>query len=121
LVIVGFSFGGQKSIEVCATLGRQVKKLILIDPVNYHKGDIPNVYGFEIPYNILEAECMYRQAKAMPWSSYISGVQVPPNSQLTTKVKNTLYIPKSNGKDPYADHGEKVWSLDLLNSIRSAL
>lgn len=119
LIICGFSFGGSKAVEVCKTLGRPVKKLILIDPVNHLNGNVKNTTGFSISSNIVEAECYYRIATSMPWSSYISNVLVPPNSFSTTKIQNFIYTPKS--KDPWAAHGEYVWSGVALNSIKKSL
>lgn len=102
------SFGGQKGVEVCEALApRPIKKLILIDPVDYHNPNNPNTRGFAIPRNVLAARCFYRQKPtAQPWSGSISSPQ----------IVNTLYVPTTT--DP---HGEYVWNASTLNEVKASI
>lgn len=108
LVIVGFSFGGQKAVEICETLKRPIKQLVLLDPVDYHNGNKPNLAGFVLPGNVAKAHCFFRGATAVPWSGYIA-------RGLTTWT-NVRYV--ANTADP---HGEYVWKSDTMNIIKGAL
>lgn len=105
--IIAHSFGGQKAVEVCAALNpRVVKKLILIDPVDYNHPAIPNTTGFAIPRNVLNARCFYRQKpSAMPWSGSIS----------SPVIVNTMYVPTTS--DP---HGEYVWNASTINEVKAS-
>jgi len=111
LVIVGFSFGGQKAVEVCSALAKPIKKLILIDPVDYHNGGKPNTVGFTVPDNVASAACFYREAKKIPWSSYIT--------KGGTEWFNKKYVPVS--KNEAEGHGEYVWKPETMTLIKSAL
>lgn len=105
--IIAHSFGGQKAIEVCNELARPVKKLILLDPVDYHNAATPNSVGFAVPRNVLAARCFYRQKpSAAPWSGNISSPQ----------IVNTMYVPTTS--DP---HGEYVWNSSTMNEVKASL
>jgi hypothetical protein len=126
LVIVGFSFGGQKSIEVCAELARPIKKLILLDPVDYHNPNVPNTAGFTLPDNVLAANCYYRLPRDMPWSGHVVKAKcefynkkytpkpVTPPAGMTDTKAIASYIET-------VQHGEYVWSEETINAVRSAL
>lgn len=106
--LICHSFGGQKGVEVCAALNpRVVKKLILIDPVDYNNPMTPNTVGFAIPRNVINARCFYRQKPtATPWSGSIS----------SPVIVNTMYVPTTS--DP---HGEYVWNANTINEVKAAL
>jgi hypothetical protein len=136
LVMVGFSFGGGKSVEACRQLqqvGRNVDALILIDPVSPTWPDanakpkdaagnlLPkpwtgpwqgNTWDFVLPDNVKRAWCFYREAREVPWSAPIR------------KAKCEFYNKKYNGKNPLdvlAAHGEYVWSGETVDAIKRAL
>lgn len=108
LGILGHSFGGQAAVEVCRSLmgSRLIKKLVLIDPVDYHNPKTPNTVGFAVPPNVLNARCFYRQKPtSSPWSGSIS----------SPVIINTMYVPTTS--DP---HGEYVWNASTLSEVKAA-
>lgn len=108
LGIIGHSFGGQAAVETCRAFlcNRTIKKLILIDPVDYHHPDTLNTIGFAIPSNVLNARCFYRQKPTtQPWSGSIS----------SPVIINTMYVPTTS--DP---HGEYVWNASTINEVKMA-
>lgn len=111
LGIIGFSFGGQKAVEVCQALAllptyRAVKKLVLIEPVDFNNPKKPNTSGFAIPRNVVNARCFHRKnPTAIPWSG---GITSP-------VIIDTTYI--STTSDP---HGEYVWKADTINEVKAA-
>jgi hypothetical protein len=131
LIIIGFSFGGCKAVEVCAGLKRPVQQLILLDPVSYVwwgpeatpkvNGQflpkpwtgpwVGNTWDFVLPDNVMNATCFYRQAKEMPWSACIRAAKC--------KFTNKLYVPKS--KNVNEGHGEYVWSSETINLMKTAI
>jgi pimeloyl-ACP methyl ester carboxylesterase len=111
LVIVGFSFGGQKAVEICTTLNRPIKKLILLDPVDYHNGNKPNTVGFVLPDTVKSAHCFYRGATQIPWSGSIS--------KATCEFINKKYNPTKKSVDEA--HGEMVWHADTISLIKASL
>lgn len=137
LVLVGFSFGGGKAVEVCSQLQRPIKKLVLIDPVNpvwwgpdaRPKGadgkplPLPwsgawtgNTWDFVIPANVQSVHCFYREAKQMPWSAPIRSARIGPNGRC--EITNIKYTPtKAN---PIEAHGEYVWRSETIEVIKAA-
>ena len=109
LHVVGFSFGGQRAIELCENIGRTVQTLVLIDPVNYHRPNEPNQTGFTVPPNVVKAICHYRNAKAMPWSGKIANE--------SPQYKNHNYWAVSS--NPWQAHGEYVWNRNVAKDVRA--
>lgn len=111
LCLIGFSFGGQAVLDAIAKIApRPVKKLILIDPVDCHNPNFPNTKGFAIPPNVQSAICYYRTATQMPWSGHIT----------SPDITNQRYNPDPS--KPIGDqHGQMVWSGDVMNMVKSCL
>lgn len=114
LVLMGFSFGGGKTVEVATSLnaaGRVVAGIVLIDPVDYKNPNTPNTHGFPLPPNVKKAWSFYRGATASPWSSFIATA--------ACEFYNKRYVPSSN--DVQAAHGQYVWSGETVNAVKAAM
>lgn len=110
LVLVGFSFGGQKTVEIAAQAPVS-PCVVLIDPVDYNKPTTPNTNGFYLPPSVKRAWCFHRGAKQSPWSGALRG------GPIEFSVKQ--YTPKPGTID--AQHGQYVWEAETINAIKTAL
>jgi pimeloyl-ACP methyl ester carboxylesterase len=78
VALVGHSFGGCKSVELAARVGRAVEWLVLLDPVPCddwafrHAGKY-----FEVPANVQNAVCFHRPAGGWPTSYGIVNPATP--------------------------------------------
>jgi pimeloyl-ACP methyl ester carboxylesterase len=78
VALIGHSFGGSKSVELAARVGRPIDWIVLLDPVPCddwafrHSGKY-----FEIPAGVRNAVCFYRPAGAWPISYPIVNPATP--------------------------------------------
>lgn len=119
LVLVGFSYGGGKTIDVANALNiakRAINGIVLIDPVvctpctaKGPNNDKPNITGFAIPGNVKQAWAFFRGATQSPWSSSIASASGP--------YVNTRYI---NSGSVAAAHGMYVWQGATVDAVVKA-
>jgi len=68
LVLVGHSFGGDKSVKLASNLRRNVDYMMLLDPVPQNGLGWFNFSDFRVSGNVLLTDCYYRNAFWPPWS-----------------------------------------------------
>jgi hypothetical protein len=133
LAIVAFSFGFKRALVTCqqlAAVGRDVKRLINIDGVDYEwKANAPYIKGHALPDNVLSAWSICREAKRTPWSAFITSgkcefINRKYNPKPVPANKIPAWAKTAQQKADYVEavqHGEYVWEWETVNQLKPFL
>lgn len=122
VIIVGFSHGGWKAIEVAKgwaspTRGppRNVKRMVLVDPVPYPNPK-PLYAGFDLSENIGYAVCFWRGYNNQ--HELFSGPIRSAKCDFVNWKFNPKPLPPTQGGEG-GEHGEFMWRAETISAVKA--